>query len=228
MWEYILLAATVVSIAIVTMIHKSGLYPDQRTKDNENYGRVIDNTHTLPVTCLYTSQQPTNTQLSRSKYNESTNQVSNREKQNEYETNFPALNAKSQKKIHVTSTKMNYSSYAKKNNVPKQTNNIKTVIAPKLVKYDRSYGSYSEDEYEEPQEDKRYYGEFKCKNCHRYWESAYAFLNKAQQCIKCAVWVYPSGFYKLEHHDGNNDTNKHHDSSRCQRCKERGVSCSSY
>ena len=73
----------------------------------------------------------------------------------------------------------------------------------------------------------RTYGEFKCPQCGKKWESGNSWANTGQKCISCAnnKYVYPYKQTKLQKADNKSDPNRAHPQSECQKCRSLGRPC---
>ena len=71
----------------------------------------------------------------------------------------------------------------------------------------------------------RVFGEFRCP-CTKRWKSAGTWKDKWQQCQNCDAKVYPHVQHTLERRDdGEQESLRPHDMSRCEKCRERGSLC---
>jgi len=95
-------------------------------------------------------------------------------------------------------------------------------------KNSRNYESDDEicEEHEEKiyKKKKKCFGYYEC-TCGRYWESACSWVGYGQNCTKCKELVYPYCQHALKVSGKENDPNKHHQTSLCEKCKKLGGSC---
>ncbi|XP_045455047.1 uncharacterized protein LOC123664558 [Melitaea cinxia] len=74
--------------------------------------------------------------------------------------------------------------------------------------------------------EKPLYGEYKCNNCGRFWNSRLCWPGTYQLCKKCKKPVFPHITRELLPSDHSNDKeNKEHEKELCQMCKSLGYYC---
>ena len=77
------------------------------------------------------------------------------------------------------------------------------------------------------QGNKRTYGEFKCPQCGKKWESGNSWANCGQKCKSCEnkKYVYPYKQTELKKSENKSDPKKPHPESECQKCRSLGRAC---
>ena len=73
----------------------------------------------------------------------------------------------------------------------------------------------------------RTYGEFKCPQCGKKWESGNSWANMGQKCKSCEnnKYVYPYKQTPLQKSDNKSDPKKERPRSECQKCRSLGRPC---
>ncbi|OXA50923.1 Zinc finger CCHC domain-containing protein 24 [Folsomia candida] len=71
----------------------------------------------------------------------------------------------------------------------------------------------------------RVFGEFRCSQCNRTWQSGNSWANTGQMCQYCQIMIYPYSQRALEKSTSKIDLNKPHPRNLCERCRsERAMS----
>ena len=73
-------------------------------------------------------------------------------------------------------------------------------------------------------EEKRFFGQFKCDNCSKGWNSGNTWQGYTQDCDNCKIKAWPYKVYHLEQ-STDNSVGKPHRSDLCEKCRELGFNC---